>query len=197
QKLQAATNIFVVCDFNRRFLATKYPSLYAGIAHKIHLHHLGIELSEYAFQPGRNASQRIVAVGRFCKPKGFDVLVRAFAHLRSRGSGAELVFVGGGPDLMLCQKLAESLGVAPHIRFLGWLSPAETKEEIAKATVLVHPSVMLGDAVPTVIKEAMCLGTPVVGSDIAGIPELLDQGNCGLLVTPGSPAGVEHALGSL
>jgi glycosyltransferase involved in cell wall biosynthesis len=63
-----------------------------------------------------------------------------------------------------------------------------------EATVLVHPSSGLGDAVPTVIKEAMALGTPVVASNIAGIPELLDGGRCGILVPPQNEKAIADGL---
>ena len=65
------------------------------------------------------------------------------------------------------------------------------------ATLLVHPSRGLGDAVPTVIKEAMALGTPVVASAVAGIPELLDGGHCGVLAPSGDPDALAVAIESL
>jgi glycosyltransferase involved in cell wall biosynthesis len=187
RKLRAAKHIIVVCDFNRRFLQDKYPALYGEIEHKIHLHHLGIELSEYAYTPGRQAFDRVIAVGHFCKAKGFDVLIRAMRCLRSRGITVEVDFVGDGPELAACRKLARQFALSDHVRFLGWLSPDQVREKIARAAVLVHPSTGLGDAVPTVIKEAMSLGTAVVASGVAGIPELLDGGNCGVLVEPENP----------
>jgi glycosyltransferase involved in cell wall biosynthesis len=61
----------------------------------------------------------------------------------------------------------------------------------------VHPSIGLGDAVPTVIKEAMAVGTPVVASRVAGIPELLQDGRCGVLVPARSPARLAEAVGDL
>ena len=63
-----------------------------------------------------------------------------------------------------------------------------------RATLLVHPSIGLGDAVPTVIKEAMALGTPVVASAVAGIPELLDEGRCGVLTPPRDPVALSEAM---
>src|SRR5690606_41756920 len=64
--------------------------------------------------------------------------------------------------------------------------------------VLVHPAIR-PDAMPTVIKEAMAVGTPVVASDLAGIPEMLDGGRCGILVPPGDvpalAAGIARMLG--
>jgi glycosyltransferase involved in cell wall biosynthesis len=69
-----------------------------------------------------------------------------------------------------------------RVHFRGWLPFDAVPDAMRRATMLVHPSCGLGDAVPTVIKEAMALGTPVIGSTAVGIPELLDQGRCGVLV---------------
>jgi glycosyltransferase involved in cell wall biosynthesis len=66
-----------------------------------------------------------------------------------------------------------------------------------QTTLLVHPSIGLGDAVPTVIKESMALGTPVVASSVAGIPELLDGGRCGMLVPPRNVDGLVNAMKSV
>jgi glycosyltransferase involved in cell wall biosynthesis len=64
------------------------------------------------------------------------------------------------------------------------------------ATILVHPPIS-PDAMPTVIKEAMAVGTPVIASDLAGIPEMLDQGRCGVLVPPGDRAALAQAIAAL
>jgi glycosyltransferase involved in cell wall biosynthesis len=65
---------------------------------------------------------------------------------------------------------------------------------MSQATVLVHPSEGLGDGLPNVIREAMALGTPVIASDIAGIPEALDRGRCGMLVPPRDVAALSAAI---
>ena len=65
---------------------------------------------------------------------------------------------------------------------------------MSEATVLVHPSDGLGDGLPNVLREAMALGTPVIASRVAGIPEALDEGRCGLLVPPRDVAALASAL---
>jgi len=88
------------------------------------------------------------------------------------------------------------LGIAQQVTFRGWLPSAQVLDAMRRATVLVHPPVTL-DAMPTVIKEALAVGTPVIASDLAGIPEILDGGRCGVLVRPGSVGALADAIAGL
>jgi colanic acid/amylovoran biosynthesis glycosyltransferase len=182
QKLLYADNILVVCEFNRRFLATRFPDIFPRIAPKVHLHHLGVDVASikpsFEGRPGHHC----LAVGRLDPSKGFDDLIRAAALLHKNGRDLTIELVGDGPQLDELRRLAASLGVSERVLFTGWLPFDAVPKAMKRATMLVHPSCGLGDAVPTVIKEAMALGTPVVGTTAVGIPELLDNGRCGVLV---------------
>jgi glycosyltransferase involved in cell wall biosynthesis len=125
-----------------------------------------------------------VAVGRLAKEKGYEFLIRATKQIQQLGETVDVEIVGDGTQLVYLKGLATDLGLADQITFRGWLTPEETKRAIRHATVLVHPAAELGDGVPNVIKESMALGTPVIASAIAGIPELLQDGKHGVLVSP-------------
>lgn len=197
QKLTYADNIVVVCQFNRAFLKTTYPQSFASWDPKIFVHHLGVDLPNLAFTRQGRPSDRIVAVGGLHPGKGFDDLLRATAELRRANRSVFVRIVGGGPEDQHLRALAQHLGIEKAVEFMGWQPPAVAHEEIRHATMLVHPSIGLGDAVPTVIKEAMALGTPVVASAVAGIPELLDDGACGVLTPPRDPQALARAVGAL
>jgi glycosyltransferase involved in cell wall biosynthesis len=117
--------------------------------------------------------------------------------LVSAGANVELEFVGDGPQLGALKTLADQLGLADRVRFRGWLKFNEVQKAIGEATILVHPSDGLGDGLPNVIREAMALGTPVIASDIAGIHEALDNGQCGLLVPPRDVEALANAIKNL
>lgn len=194
QKLLHADNIFVVCDFNRDFIANRFPDIYPTIANKVQKHHLGIDLEELPFNPGGRLPSTIIAVGRFDRRKGLDFLIRAAALVRKQCESVSFQLVGDGPEGPRLRKLTQELGLSDSVSFMGWRTFSEVRELIQSATILVHPSPEIGDAVPTVIKEAMALGTPVIGSRVAGIPELLDQGRCGVLVPPGEVKPLASAM---
>ena len=194
QKLTYADNIIVVCEFNRKFIRELYPDLFDSIADKIHLHHLGLDLTEFPYEPAGRQESKVLGVGALEKYKGFDYLLRATRELINRGIDIKVELVGDGQERESLEALARELALTDSVRFRGWLPPNEVKDTMRQTTLLVHPSIGLGDAVPTVIKEAMALGTPVVASSVAGIPELLDGGRCGMLVPP---RNVEALVGAI
>src|SRR2546427_417164 len=71
---------------------------------------------------------------------------------------------------------------------------AEVRQPMSRATILVHPSPGLGDGLPKLLREAMAVGTRVVASRVAGIPEALDDGRCGVLVPPADVAALADAI---
>jgi colanic acid/amylovoran biosynthesis glycosyltransferase len=194
QKLLYADNIIVVCEFNRNFIRELYPDLFHLIAGKIRLHHLGLDLAEFPYQPGNRPRMKVLGVGALEKYKGFDYLLQAAGELIRRGIEIEVELVGDGKEREALKALTGKLDLSDRVSFRGWLPPHEVKDTMKRATLLVHPSIGLGDAVPTVIKESMALGTPVVASSIAGIPELLDDGRCGVLVPPRNVEALAGAI---
>jgi glycosyltransferase involved in cell wall biosynthesis len=197
EKLLAARRVVVCSDFNRGFLNETYPDLEAEIGRKLLVHQHGVDLEELPFEIGGRTRWRMVGVGGLEKKKGFDVLVRACRILLDRGLPVELELVGDGPEGPRLRQLSQDLGIGERVIFRGWLPFGDAREAIRRASVLVHPSAGLGDGAPNVIKEAMALGTPVVASAVAGIPGLLEDGRCGLLIPPGSPEALADAAARL
>jgi colanic acid/amylovoran biosynthesis glycosyltransferase len=197
QKLLYADNIIVVCEFNRNFLRELYADIFDSIAHKIRLHHLGLDLVEFPYIPEARPMRKVLGVGALNSYKGFDYLLRATHELKCRRVDIEIELVGDGKERGSLEALAKDLEITDRLRFRGWLPPDQVRNIMKQTTILVHPSIGLGDAVPTVIKEAMALGTPVVASNIAGIPELLDGGRCGMLVPPRNVGALAEAIKAL
>ncbi|MEO8454877.1 MAG: glycosyltransferase, partial [Sphingomicrobium sp.] len=128
------------------------------------------------------SAKRLIAVGRLSPEKGQAGLLEAFATVSRDHADLRLVLVGDGPEAARLHALAEKLGISGRIRFSGRLSEPDTLREIAAADILVLPSFMEG--LPIVLMEAMAMGTAVIASRVAGIPELVEDGKSGLLFTP-------------
>jgi glycosyltransferase involved in cell wall biosynthesis len=196
EKIKFSKNIFTVCDFNKIFLSQLYPDKYSSFEDKIILHHLGLDLENFMFNKNRE-SNVLLSVGWFTKAKGFEYAIRALPLILEKFPNVTLRIIGDGEDKNRLVKLAKEQGVQNSVCFLGWLPFEKVRAEMEKAALLIHPSSGLGDAVPTVIKEAIALGLPVVGSNIAGIPELLGNGKYGVLIPPANSSALANSIISL
>ncbi len=197
EKLVYADNIITCCEFNRQFMCQLYPDLAQLISDKTHVCYHGLDLSTFSCAPDQRPARRIIAVGRLGKRKGFDYLLRAAYELGRRGVEVEVELVGDGQQLGALKALAQELGIAERVVFRGWLTFDEVRSAMSRATILVHPSDGLGDGLPNVIREAMAVGTPVIASRVAGIPEALDDGRCGTLVPPKDVHALADAIETL
>ena len=193
QKLEYADNVITCCDFNRSFMLERYRAVAHRLAPKIHVCYHGLDLPVFPYRPDGRPAGKLIAVGRLARDKGFAYLLRAVAVLASRGSTVTLEIVGDGEERGSLERLTRQLGLGDRVTFRGWLRFAEVRSAMGQATVLVHPSDRLGDGLPNVLREAMALGTPVIASRVAGIPEALDDG-CGVLVPPRDVGALADAI---
>jgi glycosyltransferase involved in cell wall biosynthesis len=196
QKLAYADNVITCCDFNREYILQEYAAHLPGLAHKVHVCHHGLDLGGFPFELEGRTPLRVVAVGRLASRKGFDHLLRAAQLLRARAVDVTVELVGDGDQRGELERLAAELGIAERVRFRGWLPFPDARRVMSEATLLVHPSTGLGDGLPNVVREAMALGTPVIASRVAGIPDALADG-CGVLVEPCNPVELSNAIEEL
>jgi glycosyltransferase involved in cell wall biosynthesis len=197
EKLLATTNIITCSDFNVGFLKKSFSDIWNELSRKVHVHYHGIDFRDFPFDLNHRPSNKLLAVGGLSEWKGYDYLLRAVAELRARRFDCELELVGDGNEADSLKRLAAALGIIDKVRFRGWVRPEEIPGIMSRATIFVHPSSKLGDGVPNVIKESMAVGTPVIGSDIAGIPELLKRGELGVLFPPMDVKALADAIQGL
>jgi glycosyltransferase involved in cell wall biosynthesis len=138
---------------------------------------------------------RFVSVGRLCEQKGQLLLIEAAAQLKREGRSFELVLVGDGPMRKEVEALIAREQLADSVRITGWASGEVVQSEIEGARAFVLPS--FAEGLPVVIMEALGRGRPVISTYIAGIPELVKDGECGLLVPAGSASAVADAMRTL
>jgi glycosyltransferase involved in cell wall biosynthesis len=143
-------------------------------------------------RPARPSGQRIAFLGRLIEDKGVFELLEAFARVRKHHPGATLELAGDG-DTRAVLRRARALGVAAHVRLLGWVDEAARDELLAGATVLALPSHFEG--APMSLLEAMAAEVPVVASHAGGIPDIVRDGENGLLFPCGDIAALAAALG--
>ncbi len=138
------------------------------------------------------AENKLVCVGRLFPSKGQDVLIRALALLQQRFPGVQAEFVGQGPALGALSELAGALGVKERCVFSGQVPHEQVLRKMAGATVTVVPS--RSEAFGLVNIESLAVGTPVVGSAVGGILEIIRDGQDGFLVPPENPEALAGKL---
>ena len=131
---------------------------------------------------------RFIYVGRLHAAKGVDMLIQATDAIQDLDFS--LTIVGGGAEE---EVLRQKYGHRPRIEFTGHVPLQEAINRIAGSDVLCIPSIWLENS-PGVVIQALGMGVPVIGSDVGGIPELVQHDKTGLLVAPGDIAAWSNAL---
>ena len=132
--------------------------------------------------------------GRLSAEKGVDTLLRAFdVALPNLPQNMRLVVVGDGPDAADFKALASSLGCASRIEFAGYQTGGALQAYVERAFLAIASS-RWRENMPYSIVEAFAAGTPVVGTDIGGIPELIDEGKTGFICEPGDVPSMADAI---
>jgi glycosyltransferase involved in cell wall biosynthesis len=174
-----AAFVVAVCSYGRSQIFKWIPhSLWS----RVHVIRCGLQ-SGYGEGDARASTdevKRLVCVGRLSKEKGQLLLIEAAARMAASSPGAfEIVLAGDGPMRQEIEALVARHGLGARVRITGWLDAAGVARELANATALVVPS--LSEGLPVVIMEAMAHRRPVVAPYLAGIPELVAQGETGWL----------------
>ena len=139
-------------------------------------------------------SPYLLFFGRLSAEKGVDVLLRAFdAAASSLPRDMRLIVVGDGPDAAEFRELAASLDSAPRIEFAGYQTGDALQTYVERASLAIASS-RWRENMPYSIVEAFAAGTPVVGTRIGGIPELVADGVTGFACEPGDVATMADAM---
>ncbi len=158
--------------------------------------------AEMSTASGKAASTlNILAVGSICARKGYDLLLRACAHLRDNGLDFHLKIVGQGPERFYLRWLAWRLGLRKMVDFPGQV-PHENMADLYKQNdIFVAPGRRTKhgdeDGLPSALAEAMSFGLAVVVSDLPGQTEAVQNQESGLVVPQNDPAALAKALETL
>lgn len=187
EKLERARFHVAVCDYNADYLRHRVPRA-AGRMHKIVM---GVDPDRFRRTSPYPGGRRVLAVGRLIEKKGFAYLVEAARSLPD----VQVQIVGEGPLRTGLESAAP-----PNVELLGARSPAEVRSLLEDADLLALPCVVAEDAdrdsMPVVVKEALAMEIPVVGSDEVGMPEMV-RADWGRLVPPRDADALAEAIREL
>jgi glycosyltransferase involved in cell wall biosynthesis len=157
------------------------------------VHRIGLAPSDDVPAPARpHEGFVVVSLLRFVASKGPHVLLEAFHRAFPDVAEAALVIAGDGPERAACEERARALGLAGRVRFPGWVEGEARRDLLARADVVVAPS-MAGETFCLAALDAQAAGVPVVASDH---PALLEraEGGAALTVAAGDADALAAAL---
>jgi glycosyltransferase involved in cell wall biosynthesis len=171
-------------------------------AESIRLIFNGTDLRRFSPGESRNGApdatwgpHMIFACRQLFPRKGIRFLIQAAAQLKPRFPDLKLVLAGDGFERPELVRLAQELGIAEDVTFLGWVPNSALPPYYRAAAVSVIPSLEEGFGIPAA--EAMGCEVPVVASDAGGLPEVVEDGVTGLVVPRGDVPALASAIGSL
>ncbi len=200
-KLRHAQFLIMISRYNIDYFDAIYPC-----RDKSTVIRCGMDLAAYPFrepacyleQEAARAAPSVMAVGRMVEKKGFLYLLEAAHQLRQREVDFIVNILGTGPMEETLKAKVADLDIQNQINFFGPASTAEVRESMLAASVVVVPSVTSAsgemEGIPVVLMEAMALGVPVVATRHSGIPELVRNGDTGVVVEEKDSAGLALAL---
>lgn len=180
-----------------RFVCVSQDSARAMIDQGVSPHKIltlwnGIDLNRFAFT-GPEVSGPVVSVARLAPGKDLATLVKAVALLSTDLPNLRVEIAGEGPSRVDLETLTGQLGITDRVRILGTVQ--DVPALLARASLFVLPS--LSEGISLTLLEAMARGLPVLTTRVGGNPEVVAEGETGILVPPGDPSALAQALKNL
>ena len=205
-RLRFADFVITNSQYNERYLSSLLPK---KAAPRIHVIYNGLDLSPFTPDPGKRDGSplRVLAVGRLVEQKGFRYLLRACRILKDSGCNFTCEIVGGPYDpeetvtWLELRRLHTDLRLESCVRFCGAQPFSAVLAAYRRCDIFVLPCVRARDGAhditPNALIEAMAMALPVVATTTGAIPEIVDHGLDGLLVTPNDEGALAEALRGL
>jgi colanic acid/amylovoran biosynthesis glycosyltransferase len=197
-KLRDAEFVVTISDYNRRYLREVVGE---WAFEKTRVIRCGVSRPrerKVASIWRRGQRLEILSIGSLQPHKGFPILLAACARLRAEGTTFRCRIIGEGRQRRLLERQIEVLRLGDAVLLLGPRTQNEVEALLASAHCYVQQSIWLpsgkGEGLPVALIEALAARLPVIASAIAGIPELVRDGETGWLVAPNDPVAIADAI---
>lgn len=188
-------HVIVPSEYNRDYLREEI-----GVENNITVVPATTQVAK--FEPSApTVENRLLTVARLVEKKGYPYSIEAVNNLIEQGYDIEYHIVGTGDRKDRLQQQVEECEIEDHVEFLGHVSDERLQIELSEASVFVLPCVIAEDgdrdAMPVVLKEAMASKTACVSTTVSAIPELITDGEDGVLVPQKEPDKLATAIQDL
>lgn len=193
--MENAGSVVTISEYNKNHLQSKIC-----INNRIDVIRCGIDLNK--FNPKRkskiNNRIKILTVSRLVEKKGIEYLIRAIPVVIKETPDCDLTIVGTGPLNDSLHKLVHDLKIEGYVQFKGDVSDTELLQYYEKADMFILPCIIADngdrDGIPVAIMEAMAMELPAVSTNVSGIPEIVEEGISGILVSPKDENLIANAI---
>lgn len=201
-KMRMARFVVTCTAYNKKYLAALADQ---RVGERIHCIYHGLNLHAFPFTapvvPVPLASPLILVVGRLVEKKGLSYLLRACRILKDQGYDFTCRIVGDGPQRQVLEQEICELALTDRVELWGAEKHERVIQMYQQATIATLPCIIGKngdrDGIPNVLVEAMCMGVPVVSTQISGVPELITSEVNGLLIPPQDSTALATALARL
>lgn len=168
---------------------------------KISVVRFGLDTDQLRFRENYNLNPDVMMVGRMVEKKGFEYAIKSLFKLKRSGLNLNLNLFGNGPLLPGLQSLVRTLEMENTVHFHGFQPVEKIIDAHSKHALLIAPSVKASDGdmegLPNTILESMALGTPVIATRHAAIPEAVEHNKSGFLVDEKDIDGLASILSDI
>ncbi|WP_392479549.1 glycosyltransferase [Nostoc sp. C110] len=182
RKLKDAATVVTVSDYNLNYL----QKTYGAAAKRVQRIYNGLDLRQLQYSSPADRPPLIISVSRLIEKKGLSILIDACAILKRINCDFQCQIVGTGSLEPILQQKIQNLGLQSIVEIIGPRPQNDVFYLMQQAAVFAAPYIIgqdgNRDGLPTVLLEAMALGTPCVSTDVTGIPELVRDRQTGLIV---------------
>jgi glycosyltransferase involved in cell wall biosynthesis len=200
RQLELATAIVTISEYHRQYLAELCPR---WPARDIRVVHCGLDPAEFTAEhvPAVDEVVRVMSNGRMIEKKGFEFLIDACARLAEKGYLFHCSIIGDGPLRKTLQARIDQYNLQGCVSLLGFKSISDVQNLYNSSDIFALPCVIVKsgdrDGIPVVLMEAMAMQVPVITTPVSGNPELVCDGETGLLVPERDAQSLALAIGRL
>lgn len=190
-----------VITTNSTYTKRRVLQIDSTVSNKIYVIPMGVDIEKFttikrdSLKSNLDAECVILSVGRLVSIKGISYLIQSMAQILLRFPKAKLVICGDGPEKEKLKRIAKELSISEHIIFMGYIPHNELIQYYTSADVFILPSIEIEgykEGLGVVLIEAMACGTPVIGTSIGGITDIIEDGYNGLLIAEKSPDDIAN-----
>jgi len=200
EKIDLAKLVVTCTRYNKKYL----QDLAGETSTPIDCVYHGIDLKLFQFPDQHKQPKppyRILTVARLAEKKGVPTILEALAHLKGQGVDFEYTLIGDGEDKEEIIAQIFRLGLQDRCRCLGVRTHREVVREFERADLFVLGCRVAAsgdrDGIPNVLVESLAMGLPAVGTKVSALPEIIRDGQTGLLVPPEDPEDMAAAMHKL